>query len=295
MVGAMVRPRRSRGMLVTDLDGTLLGSSRTLHPLDRAALEELDRRDVVRVVATGRNPLSYLRAVGYELPVDYVILSSGVAVMDHRRRRYIRISSLQEHEVLEGMRVLAPLDLDFMVHEPAPENHRFAYRRSSRPSEDLARRIQLYAPHARPLEPTGLSGSDGRGQWRGPASQLLAIDPEASGALTYERVRAALPALTVIRATSPLSGQGTWVEIFAPSVSKSKSSAWLAAELGIETSDVLTVGNDYNDLDLLDWGGTSFVVANAPADLKARYPAVPSNDEAGVSVAIRRWLEARGP
>jgi hydroxymethylpyrimidine pyrophosphatase-like HAD family hydrolase len=50
------------------------------------------------------------------------------------------------------------------------------------------------------------------------------------------------------------------------------------------------VGNDYNDLDLLEWAGSSFVVANAPPDLTDRFPTVASNDDCGVAEAITRWL-----
>jgi hydroxymethylpyrimidine pyrophosphatase-like HAD family hydrolase len=53
----------------------------------------------------------------------------------------------------------------------------------------------------------------------------------------------------------------------------------------------LAVGNDYNDLELLDWADHAFVVANAPAELCARYALVASNDEAGFSEAVRIALE----
>jgi len=50
------------------------------------------------------------------------------------------------------------------------------------------------------------------------------------------------------------------------------------------------VGNDYNDLDLLEWAGKSYVVENAPTDLKARFPAVASNNHGGVAEAAKSLL-----
>jgi hydroxymethylpyrimidine pyrophosphatase-like HAD family hydrolase len=50
------------------------------------------------------------------------------------------------------------------------------------------------------------------------------------------------------------------------------------------------VGNDYNDLDLLGWSATRFVVANAPRELRARFPTVASNNDGGVAEAADRWL-----
>jgi hydroxymethylpyrimidine pyrophosphatase-like HAD family hydrolase len=55
------------------------------------------------------------------------------------------------------------------------------------------------------------------------------------------------------------------------------------------------VGNDFNDLDLLEWAQTRFVTANAPPELKERFPTVASNDRCGVAEAIARWIEIMKP
>jgi hydroxymethylpyrimidine pyrophosphatase-like HAD family hydrolase len=99
-----------------------------------------------------------------------------------------------------------------------------------------------------------------------------------------------LPGYTVLRSSSPLGSGATWVEIFPSIVSKSQAAAWLAGRVGLTARDVLCVGNDYNDEDLLEWGGTSFVVANSPADLRARFTTVASSDQGGLAEAVARWL-----
>jgi hydroxymethylpyrimidine pyrophosphatase-like HAD family hydrolase len=67
--------------------------------------------------------------------------------------------------------------------------------------------------------------------------------------------------------------------------------AWLTAEFDIDPGQTLSIGNDYNDLDLLEWTASSFVVENAPDDLKERFPVVASHNEGGVAEAIQRWLD----
>jgi hydroxymethylpyrimidine pyrophosphatase-like HAD family hydrolase len=94
----------------------------------------------------------------------------------------------------------------------------------------------------------------------------------------------------VIRTTSPIDGESTWIEIFPPSVSKARAAEWIAAREGIESSRTLAIGNDYNDLDLLDWAPAGYLVANAPDDLKTRFPTVGSHEENGFTEAIGRWL-----
>jgi hydroxymethylpyrimidine pyrophosphatase-like HAD family hydrolase len=107
-------------------------------------------------------------------------------------------------------------------------------------------------------------------------------------------VRQRLGNLTIIQTTSPLDGHSTWIEVFPKGVSKSRTAGWLAGRLAIPREQAVSVGNDYNDLDLLEWAGTAFVTANSPDELKQRFPVVASNNDAGVSEAIERWLKQRG-
>lgn len=283
-------------MFVTDLDGTLLGSDHRLPEANRLALESLGRDGYLRVVATGRNPLSFLRAVGDDLPIDFAVLSSGGATLDYQTRKYVRILSLEAAEVWSAAELLLELDLDFMILDPLPDNHSFAYHPGSAPCPDYWKRIERYPEGTRPLFADGGPETGAiRAAWSGNASQLLAMDPYESGRNAHETVSARLTGYTVLRATSPFGSPATWIEVFPARASKSQSTAWLAARFGLGAADVLAVGNDYNDFDLLEWGGTSFVVANAPDDLRARFPTVASNEAAGVAEAVARWRALRPP
>ena len=69
--------------------------------------------------------------------------------------------------------------------------------------------------------------------------------------------------------------------MFSREVSKSPAAAWLAARHGIPRGGVCAVGNDYNDRDLLEWAGASYVVANAAAVLSARHDDVAASGHCG--------------
>jgi hypothetical protein len=103
-------------------------------------------------------------------------------------------------------------------------------------------------------------------------------------------LRDALPAFQVIRTTSPLDGRSTWVEVFPAGVGKADAAAWLLEREGRGNTLSVAIGNDYNDLDLLEWADRAFVVSNAPAELRERYTAVASNDDGGFSEAVRQVL-----
>jgi hydroxymethylpyrimidine pyrophosphatase-like HAD family hydrolase len=105
-----------------------------------------------------------------------------------------------------------------------------------------------------------------------------------------QEIKCGLPGLSVVHSTSPLDHASTWIECFHPGVSKGKTAAWLATELGVGSSGTVAVGNDFNDLDLLDWAAHAFVVANAPDALKRRFQQVSRGGCGGVAEAVQRWL-----
>ena len=271
------------GLFVCDFDGTLLRSDRSFSNADLKALRQLDAFGIVRVIATGRSIYSLNTVSISELPVDFIIFSSGAGVTRHPGGQIIRKVSLEAQEVSRAIAILRADDLDFMVHRPIPDNHVFGYFESTPANADFRRRIDLYSQFAFPLDEV----SDGFGA----ATQLLAILPPAGSPQLIETIRKKLPDFNIIQTTSPLDGQSTWIEIFPATVSKGLTVAWLTAEFDIDPGQTLSIGNDYNDLDLLEWTASSFVVENAPDDLKERFPVVASNNESGVAEGIKRWID----
>jgi Cof subfamily protein (haloacid dehalogenase superfamily) len=274
--------KKHQGLFIMDLDGTLLRSDRTFADRDLDALKRLGDHGIIRTIATGRSPYSLASVAISKLPLDFVIFSTGAGVFQHPGGRIIRRVSLEAHEVNRVCAVLRAARLDFMVHRPIPDNHMFAYIQSQDVNEDFERRLSLYRPFAFPMaeSPDGF----------GPATQLLAVVPPQDGLSALKDVRSELSGFNVIQTTSPLDGKSTWIEIFPAAVSKSLTAAWLAEQLRIDKSQVVAVGNDYNDLDLLEWSGMGYVVANAPADMKNRFAAVASNNQGGVAEAVERCL-----
>ena len=277
---------KSNGLFIMDLDGTLLRSDRTFADVDLDVLRQLGERGIVRVIATGRSLFSFKKDCISNLPIDFLIFSMGAGILQYSRGEIVRQTGFESHEVKRACAVLKACRLDFMVHRAIPDNHMFAYFRSGRKNEDFERRVALYHEHAEPLTDNLKDFSL--------ATQLLAVVASGNGKSVLDQIRGKLPDFSVIRTTSPLDGLSTWIEIFPKSVSKSLTAAWLAEQLQIDKQRIVSVGNDYNDLDLLEWAHDSYVVGNAPAELKARFTAVASNNDGGVAEAARRWLAKVG-
>jgi hydroxymethylpyrimidine pyrophosphatase-like HAD family hydrolase len=96
--------------------------------------------------------------------------------------------------------------------------------------------------------------------------------------------------LNIIRTTSPIDGRHVWIEVFPAGVSKGRAASWLCNTLNIAREKTMSIGNDYNDLAMLEWTRYAYAVANSPADLRCRFSPAPANDSDGFTAAVKHWL-----
>ena len=276
--------RAPAGLFVTDLDGTLLGPDGTIAQGDLDALDTLRGRGVRTAVATGRSLYSLLHSPAASLPVDYIVFSTGAGVIALPERNLLYRLNLSPPLVSRALDFLHGTSLDFMLHHPVPDNHHFVYRRVHADNADFETRIERYRDFGRPLDSVN-------GSRFGEAAQFLAVVPPGGAEAALIQIRRGLPGLSVVHSTSPLDHASTWIECFHPGVSKGRTAAWLAAELGVDRMDTVAIGNDFNDLDLLEWAAHAFVVANAPDGLKRRFRQVVPGGRGGVAEAVKRWID----
>ena len=273
-----------RSLFITDFDGTLLTDEKRIAKQDLDTLFRLRNNNIVTAIATGRSLYSLQQALeqiglgGDRLPVDYFIFSTGAGIMAVAQGSIIRSLCVTARDVREIITCFDARKLDYMVHRAIPHTRYFLYKSHGEKNPDFQARILLSPRFSKPLN-NGQSLYD-------TATQVLAIIPGKVSVEMMAAVRADLFGYSVIHATSPLDHFSSWIEVFNKQVSKSQAASWLASTLNIKQSDVISVGNDYNDQDLLEWSGRGYLVANAAPDLKLFLKTVSSNNHCGVSQAV---------
>ena len=271
------RESRYRGLIITDLDGTLLDSHGRISEMDRQTLERLGEEGYCRVAATGRNLYTAHRVMEAAFPIEYLVFSSGAGTVDWQSGKLLRSLLLSAKEVRVACAVFEALALDYFVHDAIPDNHHLRYRLRDKGNADFCRRLGFYRDTARELNLAERAQQ---------ATQLLSITDR--GPELVRTVAQQLPQLKVIRATSPLDKQSLWIEVFAAGVSKANGCQLLREELGLQDTAVFAIGNDYNDLDLLNWADHAFVVAGAPEELRDSFSTV-ADCGLGFTEAIQSW------
>jgi len=84
----------------------------------------------------------------------------------------------------------------------------------------------------------------------------------------------------------------TLIDILPPNASKGHGVEKLAAINGFSRENVMVIGDNFNDLEMLEFAGTPVVMGNADPSLLERpefYTTV-SNDESGVAAAIDKFI-----
>ena len=80
------------------------------------------------------------------------------------------------------------------------------------------------------------------------------------------------------------------IDVTAPSATKGRALAWRAEQLGLTRDEVMAVGDNFNDLEMLEFAGLPVVMENSVAGLKERGWAVTGdNDHTGLADAIRKF------
>lgn len=81
------------------------------------------------------------------------------------------------------------------------------------------------------------------------------------------------------------------VDVCAAGATKGQTLARVAEAAGVARAEVLAVGDNFNDREMLAWAGTGVVMGNADPALRAGpWPVTRTNDEAGLAEAVARWV-----
>ncbi|MEE4196336.1 MAG: HAD-IIB family hydrolase [Bacteroidales bacterium] len=265
-------------MVVTDLDGTLLNDRTEVSLQDMKTLYWLGEQNIVRVIATGRNFFSLTKVIKKKFPIDYLVFSSGAGVYDWKKKKLLHSQYLPDYEVKQIAKILINHSVDFMIHEVIPDNHKFVFYHSGNHNPDFERRISVYKDFAQPLNPKTETYEH--------ACQILAVFP--NDVLLFDKIKRKFKDIKIIRTTSPLDGDSIWMEIFPITVSKGHGVEWLCRYLKIDPQNTLSIGNDFNDIDMLEFTRKRYIVSNAPPELKSIFPVCKSNCENGFTDAVSR-------
>lgn len=105
----------------------------------------------------------------------------------------------------------------------------------------------------------------------------------------YESLRGADPGVSV-SLTEYEHRDFSLLDITDRDATKGHALAWRASQLGLTPDQVMAIGDNFNDLGMLEYAGTPVLMGNAvPALLERGWLTTATQDQCGVAAAIRRF------
>ncbi len=271
-------------LLAIDLDGTLFDSSRQVPEANRRALSRAARAGVRIVVITGRRLPAALPPLEH-LDIDpLLVLNSGALIKEGLRgailRRKFLSAAVAKNVLAEGRAAGAkPILHDgpdgegylLIESEPFPNPAFSSYLEKTHPP---ARRVpNLTATLVRDPVQIGFAAT---------VSEVRTLTERFSSRFEEQ--------LSLARTEYPKEDLAL-LDVLAPEATKASAVEFLARRYGIAHENTMAIGDNWNDLDMLEQAGFAVMMSNAPAELRSRgFAMTGSNDEAGVAQAIERYL-----
>jgi Cof subfamily protein (haloacid dehalogenase superfamily) len=274
-------------LLALDIDGTLLNPIGQLTPVTRRAIEEVRSRGILIVLVTGRR-FGSARPVVIDLGLDLPLISHNGALTKH----VSTLETILYHPLdLETARdVIAfgrdcgvdliccddPEGLGVMVLENISDENGSLHRYLAKYQDSMVRVSDLleYLDH----DPIQIMFS-GR------------CDPMDQFA---DKLARALDGRIQLFKTRYRKGDLTILDALTPSASKGASVEEIALRYGIAREEIMAIGDNHNDITMLERAGIPVVMENAEDELKKMgYHVTSSNAEDGVAVAIERFILER--
>ena len=262
-------------LVASDLDGTLVRSDLSIGGRTVEVVERLEAAGALFVMVTGRPP-RWMAAVADEIGHHgLAVCANGAILYDLHTERVVRSHLLDAAAALEVVHALrrAVPSIGFAVEKGPVDGQPGGFAREAAyvPRWDNG---QVDVEPVEQMVAGGLVKLLARSEGQ-ESDDLLAV------------ARACLGGAAELTHSS----DGGLLEISAAGISKASGLAALAAECGIESSEVIAFGDMPNDLPMLTWAGHAVAMANAHPEVLALADEVaPSNDEDGVAQVLERWF-----
>ena len=251
----------------SDVDGTLLNSVHRVTPRTGEWIHRILDKDIPFVIVSARSPSGIypiMKRNGFECAL---ISYSGALIMD--RDRTVLYSKEIERglaERIEQFFVKKAYDMSWCIYSgddwlsPDRSDPRILREESIVEAQSREGSVKDLAP--------------GRGVNILFRLKLIRIE---------EEVKSAFPEVAVVKSSDIL------LEIMAKGISKAEAVKRFCAHLGISPDETIAFGDNFNDVEMLEAVGRSYVMGNAPEEILDRFPYhTADNDHDGIADVLEQ-------
>ena len=267
-------------LLAIDMDGTLLNSKNQITKNTQHILKKAKDKGVKIVLATGRVLKSALYYSKYLDLESYVVACNGGIIIDNQanvlsKRPIPKDKMMAIMEVGKGFSVYFHFynEDSFFTNQYVKEVYEYySSSRCNLKGQDID--VVLYKEDSEILIRDDLN-----------IYKFLFIEQDN---IKLAKVR---EKLSKIEGLSLSSSWGDNVEVMNKGVSKGTAISLISNKLGIESGNIMAIGDNENDLSMIKLAGIGVAMGNGNPILKESADFIaPSNEEDGVAYAIKKFI-----
>jgi Cof subfamily protein (haloacid dehalogenase superfamily) len=275
-----VKPRIR--LLALDIDGTLIGEDLLLRERTVAAVRAAVDHGVSVSLCTGRMASSALQFAHQLGLTEPLVAYQGALIREMPPRGSTRPGRLRVH---------TPLRADV-----AREVVAWAIERGLDPHVNHLERFIIAADDPNTQDYSAFLGAraeivpDLAAAIERPVSKILGVGDEGRIAAAYREAQERFAGRAAATVSHP-----RFLEILAPGATKARGVAWLARRAGVPLAEVMAIGDQRNDLEMLSVVGHGVAMPSAPDRVLevARYVAPPLEEEGAAQMIERLILGGR--
>jgi len=269
-------------LVVLDIDGTISGESNEVNPGVIHALQTVKEQGIQVAIATGRmyrSALYFAQAIGADLPI---ICYNGAWIQDAKTEETLwhlpvpRELALELLDYCEHPERRADLDVHFYLNDEL-------YVR------EITEDTRLYIERSR-IEANAVG--DLRNILEEPPTKVLAMSsqPEVTKTLLSTLQQRYSREELYLTQSNPY-----FFEACHPGASKGKAVRYLVEEvLHLEAKNMLAIGDNFNDLEMLQYAAVGVAMGDAPPEVKTQADWVaPDVETDGVVAALEKFILGR--
>jgi Cof subfamily protein (haloacid dehalogenase superfamily) len=280
-------------LIALDLDGTLLNSRGELTERNRVALFQARARGVAVALVTGRR-FRDARPLALELGLDVPLIAHNGALTKHARSLETVSAVLMPVEAARAVvRVGRAHGADALVSDDHVGEGTLVYDHISEGNTALAKYIAWSRRVVGDEAAASIKQVPSLEEYlnHDPLHVAFSGGCAAMEHLAGEMRRELGEGVRLLLTLYPKMDFAL-LDVLHPEASKGAGLAAVAREQGVAADEVMAVGDNFNDLEMLEYAGTGVLMGNASPALLERgsFHLTATNDEDGVAEAIERFV-----
>lgn len=281
-------------LLALDLDGTLLNSKGKISDENKLAIRKAEEKGVLVTIATGRR-FRDARPVALEAEFNAPIITHNGALLKFAQTlETVASSTIKTETVTEVLRVGNALCGDALLSADPHGKGTLYYDTVSEKNIPLQKYIawskilhgdeaETAIIHVENLDEIVEKVETVHVSFSGRCEPMFEMQK-----ILNEELKDSVNILATVYTHLDF----TLLDILPPGASKAHGVNELAKLNNLTSENVMTIGDNFNDLEMLEYAGTPVLMGNATPELLERedFFTTLSNDEHGVAAAIKKFI-----